>query len=437
MILISNPDKSQWQEILKRPVMNTENLFDTVRSVIDRVKEEGDRAVLDYEEKFDKVVLASLAVSEEEQQEAENLVSEDLKAAIRLAKQNIETFHAAQRFEGKKVQTQPGVTCWQKAVAIEKVGLYIPGGTAPLFSTVLMLAVPARIAGCKEIVLCTPPGRDGKVHPAVLFAAKVAGVNRIFKAGGIQAIAAMAYGTESVPKVYKIFGPGNQYVTAAKQLVSLHDVAIDMPAGPSEVEVLADETANPIFVAADLLSQAEHGVDSQAILITTSVELQQAVKVEVERQLALLPRKEIAEKSLANSKLIVVDSMTEAIELTNAYAPEHLIIETEDYLSVAERIVNAGSVFLGSLTPESAGDYASGTNHTLPTNGYAKAYSGVSLDSFIRKITFQEIKPEGLNIIGPAIELMAANEQLDAHKNAVSVRLGQLENGNGKLKIES
>ena len=430
MILISNPDKFQWQEILKRPVMNTENLFDTVRSVIDRVKEEGDRAVLDYEEKFDKVVLASLAVSEEEQQEAENLVSEDLKAAIRLAKQNIETFHAAQRFEGKKVQTQPGVTCWQKAVAIEKVGLYIPGGTAPLFSTVLMLAVPAKIAGCKEIVLCTPPGRDGKVHPAVLFAAKVAGVNRIFKAGGIQAIAAMAHGTESVPKVYKIFGPGNQYVTAAKQLVSLRDVAIDMPAGPSEVEVLADETANPIFVAADLLSQAEHGVDSQAILITTSVELQQAVKVEVERQLALLPRKEIAEKSLANSKLIVVDSMTEAIELTNAYAPEHLIIETEDYLSVAERIVNAGSVFLGSLTPESAGDYASGTNHTLPTNGYAKAYSGVSLDSFIRKITFQEIKPEGLNIIGPAIELMAANEQLDAHKNAVSVRLGQLENGN-------
>ena len=430
MILISNPDKSQWQEILKRPVMNTENLFDTVRSVIDRVKEEGDRAVLDYEEKFDKVVLASLAVSEEEQQEAENLVSEDLKAAIRLAKQNIETFHAAQRFEGKKVQTQPGVTCWQKAVAIEKVGLYIPGGTAPLFSTVLMLAVPARIAGCKEIVLCTPPGRDGKVHPAVLFAAKVAGVNRIFKAGGIQAIAAMAYGTESVPKVYKIFGPGNQYVTAAKQLVSLRDVAIDMPAGPSEVEVLADETANPIFVAADLLSQAEHGVDSQAILITTSVELQQAVKVEVERQLALLPRKEIAEKSLANSKLIVVDSMAEAIELTNAYAPEHLIIETEDYLSVAERIVNAGSVFLGSLTPESAGDYASGTNHTLPTNGYAKAYSGVSLDSFIRKITFQEIKPEGLNIIGPAIELMAANEQLDAHKNAVRVRLGQLENEN-------
>lgn len=427
MILITNPDKSRWPEILKRPVMNTENLFDTVRSVIDRVKTEGDRAVLDYEEKFDKVTLASLVVSEGELQEAEQLVSEELKAAIALAKQNIETFHAAQRFEGKKVQTRPGVTCWQKAVAIEKVGLYIPGGTAPLFSTVLMLAVPAKIAGCKEIVLCTPPdSHTGKVHPAVLYAAKVAGVNRIFKAGGIQAIAAMAYGTESVPKVYKIFGPGNQYVTAAKQWVGLRDVAIDMPAGPSEVEVLADETANPIFVAADLLSQAEHGVDSQAMLITTSRQLQQAVKEEVERQLALLPRKEIAEKSLANSKLIVVDNLEEAIALTNAYAPEHLILEVEDYLSVAEQITNAGSVFLGSLTPESAGDYASGTNHTLPTNGYAKAYSGVSLDSFIRKITFQEITPEGIQAIGPAIEVMAANEHLDAHKNAVSVRLKAL-----------
>lgn len=426
MIQIINPDKSQWAEILKRPVMNTENLFDTVRSIIDRVKAEGDRAVLEYEDKFDKVKLNSLVVTEEEQKEADALVSEELKAAIRLAKQNIETFHAAQRFEGKKVETQPGVTCWQKAVAIEKVGLYIPGGTAPLFSTVLMLAVPAGIAGCKEIVLCTPPGRDGKVHPAVLFAAKVAGVNRIFKVGGVQAIAAMAYGTESVPKVYKIFGPGNQYVTAAKQLVSLRDVAIDMPAGPSEVEVLADETANPAFVAADLLSQAEHGVDSQAMLITTSKELQQAVKEEVERQLALLPRKDIAEKSLANSKLIVVRSMKEAIELTNEYAPEHLIIETADYMSVAEQVINAGSVFLGSLTPESAGDYASGTNHTLPTNGYAKAYSGVSLDSFIRKITFQEIKPEGIRTIGPVIEAMAANEHLDAHKNAVTVRLKAL-----------
>ena len=427
MILISNPDQSQWTEMLKRPVMNTENLFDTVRSIINRVKAEGDRAVLEYEEKFDKAILSSLVVSAEEQAEAETLVSKDLQAAIRLAKQNIETFHAAQRFEGKKVETQPGVACWQKAVAIEKVGLYIPGGTAPLFSTVLMLAVPAKIAGCKEIVLCTPPGKDGKVHPAVLFAAKVAGVSRIFKVGGVQAIAAMAYGTESVPKVYKIFGPGNQYVTAAKQLVSLRDVAIDMPAGPSEVEVLADETANPVFVAADLLSQAEHGADSQAVLVTTSARLQQAVKEEVERQLALLPRKEIAEQSLANSKLIVVRSLEEAIELTNAYAPEHLIIETADYMSVAGKVVNAGSVFLGSLSPESAGDYASGTNHTLPTNGYAKAYSGVSLDSFIRKITFQEIKPEGIRAIGPAIEVMAANEQLAAHKNAVTVRLKELE----------
>lgn len=427
MILVTYPDKAQWADLLKRPVMNTEDLFDTVRSVINRVKAEGDRAVLAYEEQFDKVQLASLAVSEEEWAEADSLIDEELKQAIRLAKQNIETFHAAQRFEGKKVTTSAGVTCWQKAVPIEKVGLYIPGGTAPLFSTVLMLAVPAKIAGCGEIVLCTPPGRDGKVHPAVLFAAKVAGVSRIFKAGGIQAIASMAYGTESVPRVYKIFGPGNQYVTAAKQLVSLRDVAIDMPAGPSEVEVLADETANPAFVAADLLSQAEHGVDSQAMLITTSESLQQAVKAEIERQFELLPRKEIASKSLANSKLIVVRSLDEAIELTNAYAPEHLIIETADYLSVAERVVNAGSVFLGHLSPESAGDYASGTNHTLPTNGYAKAYSGVSLDSFIRKITFQEIQPEGIRHIGPAIEVMAANEHLDAHKNAITVRLKALQ----------
>lgn len=423
MILIDYPEKSQWQELLKRPVMNTESLFGTVQGIIDRVKAGGDEAVLQYEMQFDKVSLSALAVSSEEFDEAENLIDEELKAAIRLAAGNISAFHAAQRFVGKKVETKPGVTCWQKAVPIEKVGLYIPGGTAPLFSTGLMLAVPACIAGCREIVLCTPPGKDGKVHPAVLFAARVAGVQRVFKAGGVQAIAAMAYGTESIPKVYKIFGPGNQYVTAAKQLVSLRDVAIDMPAGPSEVEVLADATANPVFVAADLLSQAEHGVDSQAVLITTSKELQQAVKDEVERQLDLLPRKEIAARSLANSKLIVVKDMEEAVEMTNTYAPEHLIVETENYMAVAEQIVNAGSVFLGALTPESAGDYASGTNHTLPTNGYAKAYSGVSLDSFIRKMTFQEIKPEGLCKIGPAIEVMAANESLDGHKNAVSVRL--------------
>lgn len=428
MILIDYPEKSQWQELLKRPVMNTESLFGVVQGIIGRVKAEGDAAVREYERQFDKVELTTLAVSPEEFEEAEQRVSEELKAAIRLAADNIAAFHASQRFEGKKVETRPGVVCWQKAVAIEKVGLYIPGGTAPLFSTVLMLAVPARIAGCREIVLCTPPGRDGKVHPAVLFAARVAGVQQVFKAGGVQAIAAMAYGTQSIPKVYKIFGPGNQYVTAAKQLVGLRDVAIDMPAGPSEVEVLADATANPVFVAADLLSQAEHGVDSQAMLITTSKELQQAVKDEVERQLDALPRKEIAARSLANSKLIVVRSMEEAVDMTNAYAPEHLIIETADYQSVAGKIVHAGSVFLGSLTPESAGDYASGTNHTLPTNGYAKAYSGVSLDSFIRKMTFQEISPEGLRQIGPAIEVMAANESLDGHKNAVAVRLKAIDN---------
>ncbi|MDE5676318.1 histidinol dehydrogenase [Phocaeicola sp.] len=417
------PRKEEWAEILRRPTLTTEALHDTVKEVLDTVKAEGDKAVMDYEERFDKVKLDSLKVTEAEIAEAEKDVPIELKAAIMLAQKNIHAFHASQRFEGKKVQTIPGVTCWQKAVAIEKVGLYVPGGTAPLFSTVLMLATPAQIAGCKEIVLCTPPDREGKVHPAILYAARLAGVNRIFKVGGVQAIAAMAYGTESVPKVYKIFGPGNQYVTAAKQQVSLRDVAIDMPAGPSEVEVLADETADPVFVAADLLSQAEHGVDSQAMLVTDSERLMKEVEYEVQRQLALLPRWEIAEKSLANSRLVLVKDMDEAIALTNEYAPEHLIIETKDYRELAERIVNAGSVFLGPLTPESAGDYASGTNHTLPTNGYAKAYSGVNLDSFVRKITFQEITHDGIQTIGPAIEVMAANEQLGAHKNAVSVRL--------------
>lgn len=423
MKIIRYPQPSEWAELLKRPVMNMETLRGTVSEVLGRIKAEGDKAVLDYEERFDKVKLNGLAVSEAEIEEAGSMVSDELKKAIQLAEQNIRTFHSAQKFVGKKVETQPGVTCWQKAVAIEKVGLYIPGGTAPLFSTVLMLATPAKIAGCKEIVLCTPPNKEGKVNPAILYAARVAGVSKIFKAGGVQAIGAMAYGTESVPKVYKIFGPGNQYVMAAKQQVSLHDVAIDMPAGPSEVEVLADESANPAFVAADLLSQAEHGVDSQVVLITTSEALVLAVEEEVQRQLALLPRMEIASKSLVNSKLILVKDMDEAISMTNEYAPEHLIIETKNYMELAEKVVNAGSVFLGSLTPESAGDYASGTNHTLPTNGYAKAYSGVSLDSFIRKITFQEITREGILNIGPAIEVMASNEQLDAHKNAVSVRL--------------
>lgn len=423
MNIITYPERSQWNDLLRRPTLNTATLRETVLEVLERVRTEGDKAVIEYEEKFDHVHLDSLTVSEEEFAEAEKAVSIELKAAIMLAFNNIKKFHEAQKFESKPVNTLPGVTCWQKAVAIEKVGLYVPGGTAPLFSTVLMLATPAQIAGCKEIVLCTPPNREGKIHPAILYAANIAGVSRVFKAGGVQAIGAMAYGTSSVPKVYKIFGPGNQYVMAAKQEVSLHDVAIDMPAGPSEVAVLADETANPIFVASDLLSQAEHGVDSQSMLITTSATLIRAVTEEVERQLEELPRKEIAARSLEHSKLILIDNMELAVEMMNRYAPEHLIIETKNYHELAEKIVNAGSVFLGAYSPESAGDYASGTNHTLPTNGYAKAYSGVSLDSFIRKITFQEITKEGIATIGPAIEVMAANEYLDAHKNAVSVRL--------------
>ena len=420
------PDKKDWAELLKRPTQDVSTLFENVSAILKNVKANGDNAVRDYEERFDKVKLESLAVTPEEMKEAEAQVPIELKVAILLAQRNIYTFHKKQKFEGKKVETMEGVTCWQKAVGIEKVGLYIPGGTAPLFSTVLMLAVPARIAGCKEIVLCTPPNKEGKINPAILYAAHVSGVSKIFKAGGVQAIGAMAYGTESIPKVYKIFGPGNQYVMAAKQMVAMHDVAIDMPAGPSEVEVIADETANPAFVAADLLSQAEHGLDSQVVLITTSEKLLGEVEYEVQHQLSRLPRWQIAEKSLENSKLILVKDMDEAIELTNEYAPEHLIIETKDYQELAEKVVNAGSVFLGSYTPESAGDYASGTNHTLPTNGYAKAYSGVSLDSFIRKITFQEINREGIQNIGPAIEVMAANEQLDAHKNAVSIRLASL-----------
>ena len=422
MNIIRYPARSEWKNLLSRPTLNTATLRDTVLQVLGDIRAKGDKAVIEYEEKFDKVKLSSLEVTEEEFAEAEK-ATDTLKEAIGKALENIRKFHASQKFEGQKVTTSTGVTCWQKAVAIEKVGLYIPGGTAPLFSTVLMLAAPAKIAGCKEIVLCSPPNREGKINPAILYAAKAAGVSRIFKAGGVQAIGAMAYGTESIPKVYKIFGPGNQYVMAAKQEVSLHDVAIDMPAGPSEVAVLADKTANPAYVASDLLSQAEHGVDSQSILITTSEQLINAVQEEVEKQLAVLPRKEITEKSLSHSKLILVNTIDEAIDMSNEYAPEHLIIETKDYMQVAERIVNAGSVFLGPYTPESAGDYASGTNHTLPTNGYAKAYSGVNLDSFTRKITFQEITREGIMNIGPTIETMAANEFLDAHKNAVTVRL--------------
>jgi histidinol dehydrogenase len=421
--IITYPTPEEWNGLARRPVSDPSALSDTVRAILDDVREEGDAAVKRYGEKFDKVSLTTLRVSEEEMDEAATLVSGELKQAIHTAKENIGKFHAAQRFTGEKIETSPGVACWQKAVAIEKVGLYIPGGTAPLFSTVLMLAVPAHIAGCKEIILCTPPNREGKVHPAILYAAKTAGVHHVFKAGGVQAIGAMAYGTESIPKVYKIFGPGNQYVTAAKQFVSLRDVAIDMPAGPSEVEVIADAAANPAFIAADMLSQAEHGVDSQSILVTTDEAIIPAVIQAIEEQLEQLPRKEITGKALRNSRIILLANEREAIDFTNLYAPEHLIIHTAGYAALAGQIENAGSVFLGPYTPESAGDYASGTNHTLPTNGYAKAYSGVNLDSFQKKITFQEITPEGIKHIGDTIRVMAAGEQLDAHRNAVTVRL--------------
>lgn len=429
MEVIKYPSREEWAALAERPALDVSTLFDTVRTVLNEVRVEGDAAVMRYEEKFDKInpaTFGSLQVSEEEIIAARALVSEDLKEAIRNAKNNIETFHASQRFTGKKVETTAGVTCWQKAVAIEKVGLYIPGGTAPLFSTVLMLAVPARIAGCKEIVLCTPPDKNGNVHPAILFAAETAGVNKIFKIGGIQAIAAMAYGTQSVPKVYKIFGPGNQYVTAAKQLVSLKDVAIDMPAGPSEVEVIADESANPEFIAADFLSQAEHGADSQAMLVTASEGIVGKVILAIQEQVARLPRQEITEKALKHSRIIVLKDRQEVIDFTNLYAPEHLIIQTTDYTAIAGQVENAGSVFMGPYTPESAGDYASGTNHTLPTNGYAKAYSGVNLDSFIKKITFQEITADGIRQLGDTIRIMAANEQLEAHRNAVTIRLKTL-----------
>lgn len=420
------PSQAELPALLKRPTRDAADLNAIVAGVLADVRSRGDEAVREYEQKFDKVALQQLAVSEAEMQEAETLVSDELKQAIALAHDNIHKFHASQKFTADHVQVTDGVECWQKSVAIEKVGLYIPGGTAPLFSTVLMLATPAQIAGCRDIVLCTPPNREGKVNPAILVAARVAGVNRIFKIGGVQAIGAMAYGTESVPKVYKIFGPGNQFVMCAKQQVSLHDVAIDMPAGPSEVEVLADETSNPAFVAADLLSQAEHGVDSQVLLVTRSESLIEKVQQEVENQLALLPRNEIATRALESSKIILVENDEQMLEITNQYAPEHLIIETQNYMELSQGVVNAGSVFLGSLTPESAGDYASGTNHTLPTNGYAVAYNGVNLDSYNRKITFQYITAEGIRRIGPAVEKMAEAESLDAHKNAMTLRIKEV-----------
>ncbi len=426
MRIIKYPKREQWAEIVERPRLDLTKLNATVNSVLADVRQRGDAAVKEYEEKFDKAILTSLAVTEQEMDEAEQTISNDLKDAIILAHHNIKVFHISQRFVGQKIKTQEGVTCWQKSVAIEKVGLYIPGGTAPLFSTVLMLATPAKIAGCKEIVLCTPPNKEGKVNPAILYAARVAGVSKIFKAGGVQAIGAMAYGTESVPKVFKIFGPGNQYVMAAKQQVSLDEVAIDMPAGPSEVCVLADETANAEFVAADLLSQAEHGIDSQVLLITTSESKLEEIHQQVDKQLEVLPRKELASKALENSCYVLVKDYNEMMALTNLYAPEHLVIQTKNYEELAEKVINAGSVFLGSYACESAGDYASGTNHTLPTHGYATAYNGVNLDSYCRKITFQHLTEEGIRHIGHAVELMAEAEQLDAHKNAMTVRIKSL-----------
>ena len=426
MKIYKNPSKDLWGEIVARPRLDLTQLNATVATVLNDIKARGDEAVREYELKFDKAELTNLAVSDQEMEEAEKLVSNELRDAIILAHHNIKVFHISQRFVGQKVKTQEGVTCWQKSVAIERVGLYIPGGTAPLFSTVLMLATPAKIAGCREIVLCTPPNREGKVNPAILVAARIAGVSKIYKIGGVQAIGAMAYGTESVPKVFKIFGPGNQYVMAAKQHVSLDEVAIDMPAGPSEVCVLADDSANAEFVAADLLSQAEHGIDSQVLFITTSEQKMNEVQAEVERQLAMLPRKEIAEKALANSCYVLVSDADEMIALTNLYAPEHLVIQTRDYEQMGERVINAGSVFLGPYACESAGDYASGTNHTLPTHGYATAYNGVNLDSYCRKITFQHLTPEGIAHIGRAVELMAEAEQLNAHKNAMTVRINSL-----------
>ena len=430
MNIIKYPTEKDYPSICERPHLNVRELNTIVTGVLDDIKKRGDRAIFDYEERFDHVRLSTLTISDDEINEAWENIDRSLRDAILLAHDNIRIFHESQKFKRQKVQTAEGVTCWQKSVPIQRVGLYIPGGTAPLFSTVLMLATPAKIAGCEEIVLCTPPDKEGRVNPAILVAAKVAGVSRIIKAGGIQAIGAMAYGTETVPKVFKVFGPGNQYVMAAKQHVSLHDVAIDMPAGPSEVCVIADESSNPSFVAADLLSQAEHGIDSQVILIVTSEEKSKEVTDEIELQLKILPRRDIAAKTLENSKIIIVHDTDEAIKLSNVYAPEHLIINTVDYEQLAERVVNAGSVFLGPYACESAGDYASGTNHTLPTHGYACSYSGVNLDSFCRKITFQYISEKGINSIGRAVEIMAENEQLDAHKNAMSVRIDALKKDN-------
>ena len=423
---LKNPPRSDWANLLARPTLDLEEIEKQVRPVMEAVRKEGDAALRRFTSRFDGVLLEEFEVTAEEIEQAQSLVPPSLQSAIKTAKHNIETFHAAQRTGTLRVETMPGVNCYRKSVAIDKVGLYIPGGTAPLFSTVLMLAVPANLAGCKEIVLCTPADREGKVNPAILYTAHLVGVTRIFKAGGAQAVAAMSFGTETVPRVYKIFGPGNQYVTAAKQLATKYGLAIDMPAGPSEVAVYADETAVPAFVAADLLSQAEHGTDSQVVLVANSQKIVSAVEKELKHQLGQLPRKEMAAGALQNSVAIVMEDEEQAIDLLNTHGAEHLILSVAKPWKIADKITNAGSVFLGNYTPESAGDYASGTNHTLPTNGFARVYSGVSLDSYLKKITYQEISPEGLTLIGPLVQEMAGAEQLEAHKNAVTLRLNSL-----------
>lgn len=420
------PSREEWEKILGRPELDVSVLRDAVGGILDQIRQNGDASVRAFTEKFDGVRLADFRVSETEIKEAEQALDDELKKAIQTAKNNITLFHRQQQLQPEVVETMPGVRCWRENRPIEKVGLYIPGGTAPLFSTVLMLGIPAQLAGCREIVLCSPPGKNGRLHPAIVYAAGQVGVSRIFKIGGVQAVGAMAYGTATVPQVYKIFGPGNQYVTAAKQIVSQQGTAIDMPAGPSEVLVCADHTANPAFVAADLLSQAEHGVDSQVVLVAFEEDFVKKVQQAVDLQLEALPRKDIARKSLKNSAAIVVGDRKTAIDLINLYAPEHLILSLESTEAFGNQIVNAGSVFIGNYTPESVGDYASGTNHTLPTNGFARVYSGVSLDSFVKKVTFQELTAEGLKKLGPAVEKMAEAEQLMAHKNAVSLRLASL-----------
>jgi histidinol dehydrogenase len=423
MKTIKYPNKKDWVKLMKRPTVEQEELLTLVNQIFAEIRKDGDKAVKKYSHFFDKVDLEKLAIDEKQLKDASKNVSKELQNAIKLAKNNIEKFHAAQQENKQVIETTKGVKCWRENRAIEKVGIYIPGGSAPLFSTVLMLGVPAKLAGCKEIVLCTPPDKNGNINPAILFAAQLVGVTKIFAVGGIQAIGALTFGTKSIPKVDKIFGPGNQYVTAAKQVALNFGVAIDMPAGPSEVLVIADDSANPEFVAADLLSQAEHGADSQVILLSDSEKIVEQTLQEIKEQVKVLPRKEIAENALKNSKAIVLKSIDECIEFSNEYAPEHLILAVKKYSNYTKNISNAGSVFLGNYSCESAGDYASGTNHTLPTNGYARNYSGVSLDSFVKKITFQELTKEGIQNIGPAIELMAEAEQLMAHKNAVTVRL--------------